>query len=185
MIDIALNIRRRIGHWLNGVAGLKPKGDFCGPLLDKKRVLIVSCLINDEDRETLKLIKVKMKELCPNAEVFVCCYYEVKQGGSDDFISDGRTVYFSEKDFTFFFKFKRSDIMTFVTSGFDITIFMSGKDQIFTDFISNYVISDLRVGWSHSEIDKTGILNLSISKGENGKSSVKNIVDTLRMVFEK
>lgn len=185
MIDIALNIRRKIGHWLNG--GEKPQANssFKGPLLEKKKVLIVSNLFCDEDRETLKLLKGGMKELCPNAEIFICCYYEVKQGVSDDFISDGRTIYFSEKDFSFFFKVKRDDLLSFLTAGYDISIFMSGRDVVFTDFISHYVKSDLRVGWSNSEIDNSGIANLSISRGEDGKSSVKSIMGTLKMMFEK
>ncbi len=185
MINIALGIRQRIGHWINGAGGIKPKGDFSGPLLEKKRVLIVSSLIMEEDREAVKLMKIELKSLCPNAEIFVCCYYEIKQGAADDFISDGQTIYFSEKDFSFFFRIKRSDILSFLTSGYDISVFMSNENQIFADFVSRYVVSDLRVGWSQSEVDATGLLNLSISKGERGRESVKNVVDTLRMVFEK
>ncbi len=186
MLNFALDIRQKIGHWLNGLKGSANtlSGGFKGPLSDKKKVLILSNIETEEDRNALSSVKKGFCEICPKAEVSIACFYEKgKKDLADNFISDKEVKYFSEESFGFFFGLKDAELIPFVSSGYDIAVLIPNSDKIPATFLSHYVVADLRIGWACEILDQEGMLNFCVTKGDTPAQSVKNIFEAIKMIF--
>lgn len=186
MFNYALGLRQKIGHWLNALSAKKRSlyGSFKGPIEDKKSVLLVSSIETEGDRQPLLELKKEFKTLCPGATVSIACLYDKTKGAADNFISDDNNRYFTEDAFSFFFKFRNKELVDFLSAGYDVAIFLTQKDIVCTDFASQYVVADLRVGLTGSKVDSLGILNFSVAKGDSSTKSVNNILDSVKMVFK-
>lgn len=182
MLQFALGLRQGIGRWLNGRKATQPHS-FRGPVSEKKSVLIV-CDINDEaDRRSIVTLKSKIKELCPKASVNIAGCYNKNSKIAYNLISDEEDRYFSEEKLSFFFKFKDLGLLDFLQAGYDVALFVFNPGNLTANYASTYVISALRVGWTNSELDKSGFLNLCLPKSIDRKVSIDNIVETLGMLF--
>ncbi len=183
MLDFALGLRQRIGHWLNGLKK-RASNDFSGPIADKRRILIVADVSCAENREAVGVLKSELRKVCPNSNINIAGFYNKKKGEAYNLISDEREKYFTDESVSFFFKFKDDDIMGFLAAGYDVAIFFTQRKNALTDFASAYVSADLRIGWRGAEIDSGGILNFCVQEGEKPKVSVKNIMDAICMIFK-
>lgn len=182
MLQFALGIRQKIGHWLNALKEPKPQ-TFSGPVAEKKSVLVVCDLDNEQDRQNISAMKAELKKLCPKATVEIACYYNKNSKSAYNLISGDEWHYFSEDRFSFFFKFKDDDLLSFLQKGYDIAIFLVQPNDVVANFASAYVTAALRVGWAGSELDRRGFLNLSVAQNANSKSQVADIIDSLKMLF--
>lgn len=182
MLQFALGLRRKIGFWLNGRTVVQPHS-FSGPVAEKKSVLVVCDLDADQDRQSVSALKAEMKKLCPKATVSVACYFKKDSKTALNVISDDDVLYFSEDVLSFFFKFKDTDLLDFLQKDYDVAAFLSKSGNVVTDFASQYVKAGLRVGWANSELDKNGLLNFCVSSKHGHECTVKDVVDSIKMVF--
>lgn len=185
MLNFALDIRQKIGHWLNGMKGVNTlSGEFKGPLSDKKRILILSNIETEEDRAAIASLKKEWSEICPKAEINIACFYEKgRKNVADNFISDKNVKYFSDETFRFFFGIKDAELMSFVSSGYDIALLVAASDKVPAIFLSHYVAADLRIGWAGESLDKEGMLNFCVAQGDTPSKSVRNIFEAIKMIF--
>ena len=182
MLQFALGFRQKIGHWLNDRKPVQLHG-FNGPISAKKSVLILCSLGNEQDRQSMTLIKAEMRKLCPEASINIACCYNKGSESAYNIISDEDVKYFSEERFSFFFRFRDTDLLHFLQRRRDIAVFLIKPDDVVANFASNYVIADLRVGMAKSELDNIGFLNLCVSSESCKKGVIADIVGTLRMLF--
>lgn len=182
MLQFALGIRRKIGLWLNGRTVTQPHS-FSGPVAEKKSVLVVCDLDEDQNRQSISQLKGEMKKLCPKASVSIACCFSKDSKSALNVISDDEVRYFSEDGLSFFFKFKDADLLDFLQKGYDIAIFLSKTDNVVANFASAYVAAGLRVGWANSELDRNGLLNFCVSSKDGREGKVSDVVDSLKMLF--
>ncbi|MGN0029962.1 MAG: DUF6913 domain-containing protein [Marinilabiliaceae bacterium] len=183
MLQFALGIRQKIGHWLNGRKSVQSHG-FNGPISEKKSVLILCDLGNEQDKRSMSLVKAEMRKLCPQASINIACCYNKGCESAYNLISDDDVKYFSEDRFSFFFMFKDVDLLHFLQRKRDIAVFLIKPDDVVVaNFASSYVNADLRVGLAKSELASIGFLNLCISSDSDKKDAIADVVGALKMLF--
>lgn len=182
MLQFALGLRQKIGHWLNGRKVAQPHS-FSGHVADKKSVLVVCDLGDDQGRQSVSTLKGEIKRLCPAAKVNIACCYSKDGKSASNLISDEGVCYFSEDRLSFFFKFKDTDLLSFLQQGYDIAVFLNTPGNVVADFASMYVSAGLRVGFANSELDKVGMLNFCVSETAGRRATIKDVVESLKMVF--
>lgn len=182
MLQFALGLRQKIGHWLNGRKAVQLNG-FNGPISEMKSVLVLCSLENEQDKRSVSLVKAEMRRLCPQAAINIACCYNKGSESAYNLISDEDVKYFSEDKLSFLFRFKDMDLLHFMQRKRDIAVFLIKPDDVVANFASSYVNADLRVGQAKSELDSTGILNLCVSYDSNTKEAIADIVETLKMLF--
>lgn len=182
MLQFALGLRQKIGHWLNGLKPVQLHG-FSGPISAKESVLILCSLGNEQDKQSMALVKSEMRRLCPDASINIACCYNKGSESAYNLISDEDVRFFSEDRFSFFFRFKDIDLMRFLQRKRDIAVFLIRSDDEIANFASSYVIADLRVGIAKSELDSAGFLNLCVSLESGKNGAIADIVGTLKMLF--
>ncbi len=182
MIEFALGIRRRIGDWLNNYSAVGLPDAFCGPLSDKRKVLIISSAGSAEDKKGISSAKKTVLQLCPSADVSVLCH--CPQNGGQTFISDSREEYFTEKDLTFFFKIRSQRMLTLLSKKYDMAIALTQDDDILANYVARFVVADLRIGGLGTILDRQGLLNFVV-KSEHGigLSAMDDVASSLRMIF--
>lgn len=182
MSNILLNFRQRIGDWLNEYnPKLCDSQTFRGPLLEKKKVLILSTITSTEDKETISAIKKEFREMCPHAEIHTIGYCADK---SESLISDKYEEYFTEKDISFFFKIKSQRLIEALGAGYDIMIVLNRDDSVSLNYIAKFALASLRVGCAGTILDKKGVLNFVIEYNGEGTQMSKKLRSCLEMVFE-
>lgn len=202
MINLAIDIRRRIGHWLNGRKAYVPKEAFAGPLENKKRTLILVRLGKPGSEEALALAKRGIMSICPKCELLMLCEHtdnSAKAGltnsnsGDSEFkttyISDKGKEYFTERDLSFFFKIKSERLVKLLEETYDVALFIGSDSTPITEFVAQYVKASLRVGVAGLWADNSGVLNMSVgvSKQDIGKdeANVTKILESICMMFSK
>lgn len=182
MIELALNMRHRIGDWLNNYSAVGHPGVFRGPLSDKQRVLVIGSAGSAEDKKGISAAKKAVLALCPSADVFVLCH--CPQDGGQTFISDGREEYFTEKDLSFFFKIRSQRMLTLLSKKYDMAIALAQDDDILANYIARFVVADLRIGGLGTILDRQGVLNFVVkSEHGNGLNAMDDVARSLRMIF--
>lgn len=182
MLQFALGIRQKIGHWLNGREVVQSHG-FNGPISEKKSVLILCDLGNEQDKQSMSLVKAEMRKLCPQASINIACCYNKGSESAYNLISDDDVRYFSEDRLSFFFRFKDEDLLNFLQRKRDIAVFLIKHEDVVANFASSYVIADLRVGMAKSELASIGFLNLCVSSDSDKKDAISDVVGALKMLF--
>ncbi len=182
MSNILLKFRQRIGDWLNEYnPKLCDSQTFRGPLLEKKKVLILSAITSSEDKETIAAIKKEVREMCPRAEIHTIGYCADK---GESLISDKYEEYFTEKDLSFFFKIKSNRLIEALGAGYDIMIVVNRGESVSLNYIAKFALASLRVGCAGTVLDKEGILNFVIEHNGEGTQISKKMRSCLEMVFE-
>ena len=69
MTSVALNLRMKIGDWLNGFSTMRRSTSFSGALSSKSKILILSEIATEEDKSLVSAAKKQFRDMCPKAEV--------------------------------------------------------------------------------------------------------------------
>ena len=180
MINVALGFRQKIGHWLNERRESVTVQGFKGKLSSVSTMLICADVDTDEQRDALNLLKSQMKNLCPSAKLTIVCCHQ-KSSGEDNFISGDGTLYVSEDDLSFWFKFRNKSLAEILASEYDMAIILPEQNDIILNFIADYVHSGLRVG--RDNCGTADYLNFKIADNSNIKSFIPKLLKNLQMVF--
>lgn len=183
MTSVALNIRMRIGDWLNGLPTERRSHRFAGPLPSKGKILILAEIDSEEDRNLVLAAKKRFRNMCPQAEVNIVCHYCPKDIAGCALISDKGEEYFTDNDLSFFFKIKSQSLKECLTSRHDILIVLAEDKARTLNYVAKYANADLRVGRVGTILDKSEVLNFTIDSHTDAKEMAPLIAANLTMIF--
>ena len=182
MTSVALNLRMRIGDWLNGFSSMRRSASFSGSLSSKGKILILSEIATEEDKNLVSAAKKRFRDICPRAEVDIVCHCP-KDAAGCALISDKGEEYFTDKDLSFFFKIKSQSLRESLASRHDILVLLADDKAHTLNYIAKYANADLRVGRAGTILDKSGVLNFVVESHTDAKEMAPVMASTLAMMF--
>ncbi len=182
MTSVALNLRMKIGDWLNGFSTMRRSTSFSGALSSKSKILILSEIATEEDKSLVSAAKKQFRDMCPKAEVDIVCHCPKDVAGCA-LISDKGEEYFTDKDMSFLFKIKSQSLKECLASKHDILILLADDKAQTLNYIAKYANADLRVGRAGTILDKSGVLNFVVESRTDAKEMAPVMATTLAMMF--
>lgn len=142
------NIRIKIGHYLNGLSKIKNKQIENKKPSEVTRVLILSDMSMLNNQQGISTLKKTFKDICPKISFTEIHFNSKVTPESETLISDKNREYFSEEDFSFFFKIRNQTVMEYLQNDYDIVFLLTAENHVYIDFLFQYAKGSLFMGRS-------------------------------------
>ncbi len=174
-------LRKRIGHFVNGLSHVEASQSSWNKLEKVKNVVIFANLDSPETVNVFKAFRKEIKQLCPSSKIAALLFVENKVQNKVAGISESGKVYVGEKDFGFFFKFLNEDISALLSTDYDIAINITPAQHIYIDFTFLYVRAHVKVGQRNTT--KTNLNFIIDDETQSVDELCKYILQNLKMIF--
>ncbi|MCF0191296.1 MAG: hypothetical protein HUJ96_08545 [Marinilabiliaceae bacterium] len=176
------NFRRWVGNSLNHLGHTGKCSLSLSPLKEMKSILILSTAEDSMHIDAMNVMRTKLMKLCPSAKVTALLYY-TKQKNEEAHISAGDIQYYTNEEFSFFFKIKSDVIIDCFSNEYDVIIVSETTYNKYIDFILPYLRSVLKIGSQSAYCDK---LNIMINSNASDISQFNtDTLNTFEMLFNK
>lgn len=174
---------QKIGDSLNGLKKIKPTQKTWTNLANVKNVVILSDVTDKETATAIVNLRSELRKLCPDAKVVMLSYYDKKVCTEvNNFVSNqGIVEYFTNDDFSFYYKIESESLKTYLDEDYDMAIMIAQGSKKYVPYIFRYIRAALRIG---NKSTNNCLMNFVINADTRTLADTnKEIIKYLQMFF--
>lgn len=183
MLETINHIRQQIGDKLNKLSSVSPSKKQWKDLASVQNIVIVSDITPPETEKAIVNLRSELKKICPNSKVMMISYYDKKiRTDVNNFVSNqGIVEYFTDDDFSFFYKIKSDSLKNYLSADYDMAIMIAKGQKPYLPYTFRYVRAALRIGNKATNDDKMNFIIDAVTRTPDDLN--KEILKYLKMFF--